>query len=239
MASTLNYTTYVSQLANLTVISSNDASFQTMLPGAIDYAEQRIYREGDFLSTYVYDIGNFGTNDATLTYPTNFGTYLVVDQVFVSTSISTAGYASKYTPLSVVSQPYIANLYPGALTDVGFPKYFCQATNTYGLVGPVPDQAYSFYVYGTQRPLALSAANSSTFLTQTLPDLLIAASMVFISGYMRNFGSQADDAPMATSWSKQYDILFASAGMEEQRKKFGSQGWQSQVPNPIATPTRV
>jgi hypothetical protein len=129
-------------------------------------------------------------------------------------------------------------MYPN-LSAIGLPKYFTPVTNTFGVVGPVPDRNYSFYVYGTQRPTPLSSANSSTFLTQTLPDLFIAASMVFASGYMRNFGSQADDGPMAVSWSKQYDTLFASAGMEEQRKKYGSQGWQSQIPNPIATPPRV
>ena len=40
----LTYSSWVSQLANITVISSNDANFQIFLPGAIDYAEGRLYR---------------------------------------------------------------------------------------------------------------------------------------------------------------------------------------------------
>ena len=236
----LNYNTYVSQIANLTVISSNDTNFQTMLPGMIDYAEQRIYREGDFLATYVSAVTNLSSASGAITYPTATGTFLVVDQVYVSTTTSPSSIpivgGFEYVPLEVASLPFINTIYA---QNKGFPRYFSPVDALGAQLGPNPDQSYVAVVYGTQRPTPLSSANSSTFLTQTLPDLFIAASMIFASGYMRNFGSQADDAPMATSWSKQYDILFASAGMEEQRKKYGSQGWQSQIPNPIATPPRV
>jgi hypothetical protein len=236
----INYTTYVSQIANLTVISSNDANFQTMLPGMIDYAEQRIYREGDFLATYITDIStNVTANSRVFSYPTAQGTFLVIDQINVFTPLGATSSNAVRVPLAVASKEFIDIVYPSNATSIGVPKYFAPATATRAILGPVPDQAYNVEVIGTQRPTPLSSGNSSTFLTQTLPDLFIAASMVFVSGYMRNFGSQADDPGMAVSWSKQYDLLFASAGMEEQRKKYGSQGWQSQIPNPIATPQRV
>jgi len=235
----LDYNTYVSQIANLTVISSNDVNFQTMLPGMIDYAEQRIYREGDFLATYVSAATNLSSASGAITYPTATGTFLVIDQIYVSTSTSTSAVSgTPFHPLTVVSLPYIITVY-GTSNSYGFPKFFSPLNAIAAQISPAPDQAYLAVVYGTQRPTPLSSANSSTYLTQSLPDLFIAASMIFASGYMRNFGSQADDAAMAVSWSKQYDILFASAGMEEQRKKYGSQGWQSQIPNPIATPPRV
>jgi len=240
MVSDLNYTTYVSQMANLTVISSGDPNFQTMLPGMIDYAEQRIYREGDFLATYITDIStNVVANSRVFNYPTSIGSFLVIDQINIFTPISATSSNAVRVPLSVASKHFIDNLYPSNSSGTGVPKYFAPATDLRCVLGPVPDQNYNVEVIGTQRPLALSASNSSTFLTQTLPDLFIAASMIFASGYMRNFGSQADDAAMAVSWQKQYDILFASAGIEELRKKYGSQGWQSQIPNPIATPPRV
>lgn len=236
----LNYSTYVSQIANLTVISSNDANFTTMLPGMIDYAEQRIYREGDFLATYITDMStNVQANSRVFTYPTTSGSFLVIDQINIFTPFGATSSNATRVPLVVASKHYIDNVYPNNSSGTGVPKYFAPARATTAILGPVPDQNYNVEVIGTQRPTPLSASNSSTFLTQTLPDLFIAASMIFISGYMRNFGSQADDGPMATSWSKQYDLLFASAGMEEQRKKYGSQGWQSQIPNPIATPQRV
>ena len=236
----LNYSTYVSQIANLAIISSGDPNFNIMLPGMIDYAEQRIYREGDFLATYITDMStNVTANSRVFTYPTTTGSFLVIDQLNIFTPVGATSSNAQRVPLSVVSKHYIDNVYPSNSSGTGVPKFFAPATATTALIAPVPDQAYNVQVIGTQRPTPLSSANSSTFLTQTLPDLFVAASMIFLTGYTKNFGSQADDGPMAVSWSKQYDTLFASAGMEEQRKKYGSQGWQSQIPNPIATPQRV
>jgi len=235
----LNYSTYISEIAALTVISSNilvngDANFGPIAPGMIDYSEQRIYREGDFLSTYITDVStNVVANSRVFNYPTSIGTFLVIDQMYVITPVTAFSSNGTRVPLQVASKHFIDNVYPSNATSVGVPTYFAPATATSCLLGPVPDQSYNIEVIGTQRPTPLSSANSSTFLTNTLPDLFIAASMIFASGYMRNFGSQADDAQMAQSWSGQYDKLFASAGMEEQRKKYGSQAWQAQIPNPL------
>src|SRR6266446_974257 len=236
----LNFTTYVSQMANLTVISSNDANFQTMLPGMIDYAEQRIYREGDFLATYLTDAStNVVANSRIFNYPISMATFLVIDQINILTPISASSSNATRVPLTVTSKHFIDQVYPNNSSGTGIPKFFAPATDQSATLGPAPDQNYKVEVIGTARPLPLSASNSSTFLTQTLPDLFIAASMIFASGYMKNFSAQGDDPAMAVSWSKQYDLLFSSASMEEQRKKYASQGWQSQIPNPIATPSRV
>ena len=238
--SSLNYTTYVSQIANLTVISSGDTSFQTMLPGMIDYAEQRIYREGDFLSTYITDTStNVAANVRTFSYPTGTGTFLVIDQINIITPITGVSTNGTRVPLQVASKDFINTVYPGNTTGTGVPKFWAPASDTTCFLGPVPDQAYNIEVIGTQRPTALSTSNSSTFLTQTLPDLFIAASMIFASGYMRNFSAQSDDPRMSVSWEDQYTKLFASANMEERRKGYTSQGWQSQIANNIATPPRV
>lgn len=241
----LNYTTYISEIAALTAISSNilvngDGNFGPIAPGMIDYSEQRIYREGDFLATYIIDTStNVQANQRTFTYPTTTGTFLVVDQINIITPVTATSTFGTRNPLQVVSEQFVDTVYPNNITSIGVPRYFAPRTATTCILGPVPDQSYSVMVIGTQRPTPLSTSNSSTFLTQTLPDLFISASMIFMSGFMRNFGAQGDDPQMAQSWNGQYDKQFASAGMEEFRKKYQSQGWQSQIPNPIATPQRV
>lgn len=235
MASDLNYTTYITQIATLTVISSNDANFQNIMPATIDYAEQRLYREGDFLATYITDNStNVVANQRTFPYPTSQGTFLVIDQMNILTPFGATSSNATRVPLQVASKHFIDNIYPNNSSGTGVPKFFAPATATFATLGPVPDQNYNVEVIGTQRPLSLSVSNSSTFLTQTLPDLFIAASMIFMSGYMRNFGSQGDDPQMAQSWQGQYDKLFMSAGMEEARKKYISQAWQAQIPNQFA-----
>lgn len=232
----INYTTYIAQITNLMVTSTADATFNTMAPGMIDYAEQRLYREGDFLATYITDTStNVVANQRTFSYPTNTGSFLVIDQINIYTPVGTTSSNAIRVPLQPVSKHFIDNVYPSNATSIGVPKFYAPATDLRCILGPVPDQNYNVEVIGTQRPTPLSVTNSSTFLTQTLPDLFIAASMVFASGYMRNFSAQADDSAMAVSWESQYTKLFASAGMEEARKKFYSQAWQNQVPNPLAT----
>ena len=77
---------------------------------------------------------------------------------------------------------------------------------------------------------ALPISNTTTILTTYVPDLFMAASMVFASGYMRNFGSQADDPRMSQSWENQYQLLKASAQTELARQRFESWGWSSGSP---------
>jgi hypothetical protein len=115
---------------------------------------------------------------------------------------------------------------------------YAMITDQTVIVGPWPDANYMVEVIGTVRPTPLSASNTTTYLTLYLPDLFVAASMIFAAGYQQNFGSQADNPQQAQSWSAQYDKLFPSANIEEMRKKYASQAWGSLQPTPIATPTR-
>jgi len=47
----LTYTTWLAQAANLAGTSTTNPYLVTELPGAIDYAELRIYRDLDLLAT--------------------------------------------------------------------------------------------------------------------------------------------------------------------------------------------
>lgn len=236
----LTYTTYVNQIANLMVILSTDSNFQTMLPGMIDYAEQRMYRELDLQVTRVSDTtASFTANNRSFTLPTSVGTFVVVEQVNAytpSTATSTSGTKS---PLIPVTKEFLDATWGSNSSNTGTPLFFAPLNNTTYLVGPSPDSSYAVEVVGTQRPTPLSSGNSSTFLTQSLPDVFIAASMIFGAGYMRDFGMQTDTPPMSQSWEGQYTKLMQSANVEELRKRFMSEGWQPMTPSAVATPKRV
>lgn len=234
----INYTTYVQQIANLIVVSTGETNFNTMLPGMIDYAEQRMYRELDLQNTRVSD------TTVTLSSGYNFVTLptdqyiLVVEQFNVISPVTALSSNGTRTPLTPTTKEYIDFAWPTS-TATGVPIYYAPLNDTTFKVGPAPDRAYPIEIVGTIRPAPLSAANSSTWLTQHLPDMFIAASMIFASGYMRNYGAQADDPQMPGSWESQYKTLMQSANAEELRKRFQSQGWTSQTPNPIASPPRM
>jgi len=106
------------------------------------------------------------------------------------------------------------------------------------LFGPFPDAGYSVEIVGTFRPVSLAAATPTTFISTYLPDLMIMASMIYISAFQRNFGRANDDPQMAITYESQYNVLLKGAMVEEARKKFESTGWTSMSPSPVASPSR-
>ncbi len=238
--STLNYTTFVANLANMMPIGSTDANFITFTPTAIDYAEQRCYRELDLLVTQQTDATTqVSSGVRNFTLPTSVGTFITCDSISMITPAATTSSLGTRWQLSYTTADFIDAVYPTGASFTGLPKFYGMRSNTEIILGPAPDAAYYAEVIGVQRPAALSSANSSTPLTQYVPDLFFAAAMVFASAFMRNFGAQADDPRMAVSWEAQYQTLFKSAEVEQARAKFQSQGWTSEQLSPVASPARV
>lgn len=236
----LNYSTFVTNLANMMPIGSTDANFITFVPTCIDYSEQRIYRELDLLVTQVTDATTqVSSGNRFFQLPTSVGTFITADTFNIITPAGTPSSIGTRSPLSYVSPDFIDAVYPSGQQFTGVPRFYGMRNNDTVVLGPAPDQPYYAEVIGIQRPISLSVTNSSTFLTQYVPDLFFAAAMVFASAYMRNFGAQADDPKMAMSWEAQYQTLFKSAEVEQARAQFQSQGWTSLQPSPVATPPRA
>ena len=256
MTTGLTYSTYVTQIATLAVVAETDPAFVTILPQMITYAENRMYRDIDFMFTstslhgvsFVLTPGNrnlsFNINLASNNNSAE-GTFVVSEQINLLTDASgnaattTNPDACVRTPLLPTTKEFLDAVYGSSLTaNLGQPKYFVPFNETLFFVGPVPDQAYPVEVVGTYRPNSLSATNTTTFISNYLPDVFIMASMIYVSGYQRNFGRANDDPQMAVSYESQYQALLKSALVEEARKKFDASGWSSQSPSPVATPTR-
>lgn len=230
------YSSYSTALAELMVTTTTETDFVAILPSIIDYAEQRIYRELDLLSTVVRDsTGVLSVNNRNFTLPTGAGVFVVVQGINVITPAGTAADSGTRKPLVPTTRDFLDFAWP-SVTGATVPAAYAMITQATIVLGPWPDAAYVVEVIGTQRPTPLSSTNTTTFLTVNLPDLFMAASMVFASGFMRNFGSQADDPKMAQSWETQYQTLKGSAMVEEARKKYQSAGWSSQSPAPLASP---
>lgn len=236
----LTYQTYVDQLSNLMVQTQSDPNFVTFLPGCIAYSENRMYRELDLLATRITDnTGALTANNRNFSLPTATGTFLVVETVNVVTPVAQIPPNGTRNQLTKTSKEFIDALYPSDTTGTGVPKFFDMLDNATIVIGPAPDAAYHVQVIGTQRPTALSSTNTTTILTTMLPDAFMAASMIFATAYQRDFGSQSDDPARSASWEAEYQKLIQSAGIEEVRKKYQSQGWTSHLPSPVVTPPRV
>lgn len=228
---------YVQQIATMAVVEANNPEYLIILPQMITYAENRIYRDLDFLFTsiattaYGLTVGN-----RQITVPE--GTFVVPEQINVLVGSSNPDTATRATLLPTTKEFLDAVYGSGSSANRGLPKYFAPFGDFTFLVGPYPDQNYTCEIVGTYRPDSLSSTNQTTFISLYLPDLFIMASMIYISAYQRNFGRANDDPQMAVSYESQYQALLKSAMMEENRKKFEAAAWSSQSPSPVATPTR-
>lgn len=242
----LTYATYKTQIAEMAVVSEDDENFQAILPMMIDYASLRICRDLDLMFTSVSLHGEdfkLSKGNRNLSFPQDLpnGTSFVVSEqinLILPNFLSDPDLGVR-VPLLPTTKEFLDAVYGSAAQqDRGQPKYFVPFNETLFFVGPVPDMAYYVEVVGTVRPAPLSPSVTETFISKYLPDLLIMASMVYISAYQRNFGRQSDDPQMAQSYEGQYQTLLKTAGVEEARKKFEAAAWSSQSPATVATPTR-
>lgn len=245
----LTYSTYVTQIAEMAVVDPADVNFQTILPSMIDYAELRIYRDLDLINTSTSIHGpnirvTAGNRNLSfpMTLPDGSGTIVVSEQLNL---ILPAGQTdpdsniAERARLIPTTKEFLDTVYGSNMVDArAQPQYYAAFNESLFFMGPVPDQTYYVEVVATYRPNAMSASNPTTFISQYLPDMLIMASMIYISAYQRNFGRQSDDPQMAQSYEAQYKALLQSAIVEETRKKYEGPGWSSQSPSPIASPTR-
>lgn len=241
---------YVNQLATMAVVDPTDTAFLTVLPEAISYAENRIYREVDFLFTS-YANTNYSINagSRTISIPggtafapaSNYGggVLVVAEQINLLTpaGVSDPDLATRI-PLLPTTKEFLDAVY-GASSSTGRPKYWVPFDDYTFLVGPYSDQTYTVEIIGTFRPVSLSSSNKTTFISLYLPELFVMASMIYISAYQRNFsGASANDPNMAATYEGQYQLLLKSAMEEESRKKFEAAAWSSQSSSKFATPTR-
>ena len=249
----LTYNDYVTQICvlaalqfqnvgNVVSIVDSTGQAQLMLPQMINYAELRIQRDLDLLPSFIEN------TTYSMTPGQNYVALSVDDFVTVRTVTYVTG--SKRVPLLPVSKEFLQNLY-GDNSYQAPPQYFAMigadtdltgdVSNTLAF-GPYPDQAYPLVVRGTQRLPSLNQYNMDpqastlyTFISAYLPDLMLMASMIYLSSYQRNFGRASDDPQMAVTYESQYTALLKGATVEEARKKFQASAWTSQSPPVVAT----
>jgi hypothetical protein len=227
-----------------------DAAAQGILANMLNYAELRIARDLDTLSSQ-------SSNTYTLTQGQNVFP-LPVDDFFTVQTLEVGTLAgSTFVPLGPpvlpVSKEFIQNVYGGP-SSAGTPQYFAmygdlfganQDTNTNILLGPAPNFAYTLRVTGTCRAPSLFlnatagiADTAYTYISSYMPDLLVLASMIYITMFQRNFGPASDTPESGMTYEKQYQAARIGAIAEENRRKQQGSAWSSYSTPVSATPTR-
>jgi hypothetical protein len=217
---------------------SSDASFNAILPRAVEQAEQRLYRELDLITTRTAQAAALTSGSRNVAIP---GGILILEDLNVITPAATPPDNGTRNPVERVSLAFLNAVAPVAGASLGapsLPRFFALLDDVNVRLGPAPDAAYQAEFIGIVRPAPMSAGNPTTWLGTNLPDLFLAGVAVFMAGYQRDFGAQSDDPRLAVSWEATFQELKKSAVVEEARRKAQSVAWQPYSPAPLATPPR-
>lgn len=239
----LTYTSLVSTLNNL-LQETGSGDFTAIIPNIIDDAEQRIYRELNFLAQRKEDTSittTSGTRSISLSNTTL--PCMVVEQVALITPAgagTTSGTRVQYE--GPVSLDFVNMIWPQQSAtqapSLYASSYWAMASDNTVVLAPTPDASYTAAVTGVFRPAPMSASNATTYLGSYYPDLYLSACMVFGAAYQRDFGQMSDDPAKALSWEAHYQAEKASAMDEEARRRGESTGWTA-MKQYIAQPPRT
>lgn len=242
-----NYHQVVQALQNLCQVPANNTflPFEQILPRAFEYADNRIYRELGFLATSIPQNLSLTGGVGTVVLPSNI---VSLQTLYVITPFGATSANSVRNLVRRVSEDMINFVYPNTNYTAGtasIPTLHSLVGATSGSpmdargaitirLGPAPDLAYTAIATGTVRPAALSKSNTTTFLSTYYPDLFIAACMIYLMGFQRDFSAQSSNAQGAMSWQDQYVQLRDGVTVESNQQKSASTAWTAMWPSPLA-----
>lgn len=254
----LSYNQYIQNIGVMAVEQTSEASgvyqfnnapLQIIVPQMLNYAEQRIARDLDMLASQTSNLYTLTAGINVLSLPVNdFQVVQTLEIVQLSN-----GTVINSTPLIPVSKEFIQNVY-GGMYSAGTPEYYAMYGSNFGdsqdietniLFGPAPNYAYSLRVTGMaampslyQSASAGVADTNYTYISTWYPDMLMLASMIYITMYQRNFSAASDDSQMGQTYEKQYQALRLGAVPLENRRKSQGSAWSPYSTPIAATPTR-
>lgn len=218
-------------------LNNEDENFLRIVPACFESAEGRISRELSFLQTDATELVTLPALKAEIELPDNVLSVRSIALSVSSPSDPPGPpsgnkrriYPQRLSPEAldmIWPQPnfkpgppkyytlrgfrYPADQAPSPLPPVTQPRQPQYIPERFVLVArfaPAPERIYIGEVYGGIQAAHLSESNFETFISKYYSELLIAACMVFITGYQRDYGAQSDDPTRAMSWEAQYQTL--------------------------------
>ena len=168
----------------------------TIVQGMIRDAELRIFREVDADYTREYATANLNINSPYLDLPsanvtTSTRTSIIVRSMLVFDSTQTPT-TKEYLDKRDTSFIFEYN----STGATGVPKYYANWKETTIIMAPAPDAQYQVQLSYIYSPEALSATNTTTYLSDNVSDLLFYATMVqayeFLKGPMDMYKIYSD-----------------------------------------------
>jgi len=228
------YSTLTTAIQNYTEVGTSVLS-STITDQFIDNSELRILREIPIDADRKDMIGNLTASKDNIYAPA--GTLFVRDlQVYTSTSVTTG--ANSFLIKKDIS--YLRE-YDAEETTTGTPKYYAMSGGAEGTgatssgritVVPTPSSAFMYKIHYNARPVGLSSANTTTYLSLNFGNGLLYACLVEAFSYLK--GPQ----DMLQLYEKKYQTEAQKFGGEQlgRRRRDDYTDGEPRIPVPVQTP---
>ncbi len=228
------YSTLTTAIQNYTEVGTSVLS-STITDQFIDNSELRIQREIPIDADRKEMIGNLTASKDNVYAPA--GTLFVRDlQVYTSTSVTTG--ANSFLIKKDIS--YLRE-YDAAETTTGTPKYYAMSGGAEGTgatssgritIVPTPSSAFMYKIHYNARPVGLSSANTTTYLSLNFGNGLLYACLVEAFSYLK--GPQ----DMLQLYEQKYQTEVQKFGAEQlgRRRRDDYTDGEPRIPVPAQTP---
>ena len=178
-------------------LERTDQATLEKIPTFIMLAEQQIATQIKFLGNLTVTTSSMTQSDPIIQKPARW-------RKTVSFNVTVAG---KRQPVLLRKYEYIREYWPDP-TQTGVPRYFCDYDYDHWLIGPTPDDDYSFEVLYYERVQPLDSSNQTNWFTQYAPQALLYGSLLQAMPFLKN----DERIPM---WRSEYDIAMSSLKTED------------------------
>ena len=228
------YSTLTTAIQNYTEVGTGVLS-STITDQFIDNSELRIQREIPIDADRKEMIGNLTASKDNVYAPA--GTLFVRDfQVYTSTSVATG--ANSFLIKKDIS--YLRE-YDAEETTTGTPKYYAMSGGAEGTgatssgrltIVPTPSSAFMYKIHYNARPVGLSSANTTTYLSLNFGNGLLYACLVEAFSYLK--GPQ----DMLQLYEQKYQTEVQKFGAEQlgRRRRDDYTDGEPRIPVPSQTP---
>jgi len=228
------YSTLTTAIQNYTEVGTGVLS-STITDQFIDISELRIQREIPIDADRKEMIGNLTASKDNVYSPA--GTLFVRGlQVYTSTTVATG--ANSWLEKKDIC---FLREYDAAETTTGTPKYYAMSGGAEGTgatssgritIVPTPSSAFMYKIHYNARPIGLSSANTTTYLSLNFGNGLLYACLVEAFSYLKG------PMDMLQLYEKKYQTEVQKFGQEQlgRRRRDDYTDGEPRIPVPVQTP---
>ena len=179
--------TYAELLSNIRSYTEVNSSVLTdpLCDTFIKNSEYRIFRETDADYSREYATSSFMANNRFLILPNNNEDdgSLSIRRALIARSVIVTNSSNIQVSLEPRDDTFITEY--NANNSTGFPKYYSSFREDAIQVAPTPDQDYPVTLDYVYTPDNLSATNTTTYISENAPQLLLYACLVEAFAYLK------------------------------------------------------